>query len=97
MHDINLISTVQVYANWLQYISASIKIRLTVKHGGVRRSAGGAGKLLWNMNIQNEIGKMFFEDGLTVKEISELLKMDMETIDLILCGIIARETPSGDN
>jgi hypothetical protein len=49
------------------------------------------------MNTQNEVGKMFFEDGLTVKEISELLKMDMETIDLILCGIIARETPSGDN
>ena len=50
------------------------------------------------MNIQNEIKiiKMFFEDGLTVKEISEILKMDMETIDLILCGIIARETPSGD-
>ena len=52
---------------------------------------------MYDVNKLKLVEKMFFEEKLDIVDIALLLGESVSTIDLMVCEILSRETPSGDS
>jgi hypothetical protein len=53
--------------------------------------------MVYDVNKLKLVEKMFFEEKLDIVDIALLLSESVSTIDLMVCEILSRETPSGDS
>lgn len=52
---------------------------------------------VYDVNKLKMVEELFFEEKLDIVDIALLLSESVSTIDLMVCEILSRETPSGDS
>lgn len=52
---------------------------------------------MYDVNKLKMVEELFFEEKIDILDIALLLGESVSTIDLMICDILAKETPSGDS
>ena len=54
------------------------------------------GVIMYDINVLNTVEKMFFDEKISIDDIAFVIGESVSTVDMMLCEILAKITPSGD-
>jgi hypothetical protein len=52
---------------------------------------------MYDVNVLNTVERMFFDEKIDIVDIALLLSESVSTIDMMICEILSKITPSGDS
>ena len=51
---------------------------------------------MYDMNVLSAVERMFFDEKISIDDIAFVIGESVYTVDMMLCEILAKSTPSGD-